>query len=199
MRADGTLPRAFLETDPGRLELLGVRWVQVPTAALAVPADEDGLGDRLDVRPRAASAQAVLALPFTRATEVRIASFLSGATEVPQGEIVAECVARLASGREIWLPIRAGVDTAEWAWERPDVRESVRHERAPILASFPVREGFDGPPVPRRPAAAGALRGRWACASAPGPAPRRSRLLRAGLRDAEHRPGPGGRGSPRPT
>ena len=39
-----------------------------------------------------------------------------------RAEIVAECVARLASGREVWLPIRAGVDTAEWAWDRPDVR-----------------------------------------------------------------------------
>jgi hypothetical protein len=143
MRADGTLPAEFLDTDPGRLELLGVRWVQVPTSSLVVPADETGLGDAVDVileppRPR------LFALPFTDATEVRIESFLSGATGVSQGEIVAECVAQTATGREIWLPIRAGVDTAEWAWERPDVRDVVRHQRAPILESFPVREGFSG-------------------------------------------------------
>jgi hypothetical protein len=141
--ADGTLARAFLETDPGRLELLGVRWVQVPTSSLVVPVDEHGLGDAVNVileppRPK------LFALPFTHATEVRFASFLSGSTEVRQGEIVAECVARLASGREVWLPIRAGIDTAEWAWERDDVRAVVRHERAPILESFPVREGFLG-------------------------------------------------------
>jgi hypothetical protein len=141
MRADGTLPRAFLETDPGRLELLGVRWVQVPTRSLVVPVDEEGLGDAVNVvleppRPK------LFALPFTYATEVRFTSFLTGSTEVPQGAIVAECVARLATGREIWLPIRAGVETAEWAWERQDVRAVVRHERAPILESFPVREGF---------------------------------------------------------
>jgi hypothetical protein len=143
MRADGTLPEAFLETDPGRLEFLGVRWVQVPTSSLAVPVDERGLGDAVNVileprRPR------LFALPFTYATEVRFASFLAGSTTVPQGEIVAECVARLATGREISLPIRAGVDTAEWAWERADVREVVRHRRAPILESFAVREGFQG-------------------------------------------------------
>jgi hypothetical protein len=143
MRADGTLPVEFLETDPGRLELLGVRWVQVPTSSLVVPVDEAGLGDAVDVileppRPR------LFALPFTDATEVRIESFLSGATGVSQGEIVAECVAQTATGREIWLPIRAGVDTAEWAWERADVRDVVRHRRAPILESFPVHEGFSG-------------------------------------------------------
>ena len=182
MREDGTLPRAFLETDPGRLELLGVRWVQVPTRSLVVPADDEGLGDAVDVvleppRPKQ------FALPFTYATEVRFASFLSGAAEVPQGEIVAECVARLATGREIWLPIRAGVDTAEWAWERPDVRAIVRHERARILKSFPVREGFPGHQylgvlrLPGRFAVVG-LRFRARPEAPP------LRLLRLGLRDA---------------
>ena len=58
--------------------------------------------------------------------------------------MVAECVARLASGREIWLPLRAGIETAEWAWERPDVRPAVRHGMASVHASFPAREGFTG-------------------------------------------------------
>jgi hypothetical protein len=143
MGADGVLARGLLETDPGRLEFLGVRWVEVPTDALTAPADTDGLGDRLDVvleppRPH------LFPLPITRATEVRLTSFLTGAVDVKQGEIVAECVARTASGREIWLPIRAGIDTAEWAWERPDVRAAVRHQRARIHRSFPAREGFLG-------------------------------------------------------
>ena len=111
MQADGTLPRALLQSDPGRLELLGVRWLQVPTAALAAPADADGLGDELGVvieppRPH------LFAVPYTWTTEIRLVSFLAGSTAVAQGEVVAECVARLANGREIWVPIRAGVDTA---------------------------------------------------------------------------------------
>ena len=141
MQADGTVPRALLQSDPGRLELLGVRWLQVPTAALAAPADADGLGDELDVvieppRPH------LFALPYTWATEVRMVSFLAGAVAVEQGTIVAECVARLADGREIWVPIRAGVDTAEWAWERSDVRPLVRHRMAEVYRSSPQREGF---------------------------------------------------------
>ena len=69
---------------------------EVPTDALATTPDADGLGDELDVvieepRPH------LFALPFTRATEVRIVSFLAGATRVEQGRIVAECVARLAT------------------------------------------------------------------------------------------------------
>ena len=49
MRPDGTTSRELLETDPGRLELLGVRFVQVPTDALAVAGDADGLSEPLDV------------------------------------------------------------------------------------------------------------------------------------------------------
>jgi hypothetical protein len=183
MGVDGTLPRAFLDTDPGRLELLGVRWVQVPTAALVIPADADFLGEPLDVaveppRPH------LFSLPITRATEVRIVTFLAGAIAVEQGQVVAECVARLASGREIWLPIRAGVETAEWAWERPDVRAAVRHGKAPVHASFAAREGFAG----HQYLGVLPLGGRFAVDSLrfrawPGAPP--LWLLRAGLRDAE--------------
>jgi hypothetical protein len=183
MGVDGTLPTAFLKTDPGRLELLGVRWVQVPTTSLTVPVDAHGLGDSLDVvlepqRPR------LFALPFTGATEVRIASFLADSTQVPQGEIVAECVAILASGREIWHPIRAGVHTAEWAWDRPDVRAAIRHAKAPVLESHLVREGFMGHQylgvlqLPGRFAVVGLRFKAW-----PGAPP--LWLLRVGLRDDE--------------
>jgi hypothetical protein len=182
MSVDGTLPRRLLETDPGRLELLGVRWVQVPTEALAVPADADGLGEALDVvveppRPH------LFPVPITRATEVRVVTFLTGAQAAEQGEVVADCVVRLASGREIWHPIRAGVETAEWAWDRPDVRSAVRHGKATVHGSFPAREGFQG----HQYLGVLALPGRFAVASLrlralPG-APALW-LLRAGLRDA---------------
>jgi hypothetical protein len=111
-------------------------------------------------------------------------SFLTGAVEVEQGRVVAECVARLASGREVWLPIRAGIETAEWAWERADVRPVVRHGMAPVHASFPAREGFTG----HEYLGVMSLQGRFAVSSLrfrawPGAPP--LWLLRAGLRDAE--------------
>jgi hypothetical protein len=181
MQVDGSVPRRLLETDPGRLELLGVRWVQVPTEALVVP-DPNGLGDPLDVvveppRPH------LFPVPITPATEVRVLTFLTGAAEVEQGRIVAECVVGLASGREIWHPIRAGIETAEWAWDRPDVRSVIRHRKATVYGSFPVRGGFLGHqylgvlPLPGRFAVASLRISAW-----PGAPP--LWVLRAGLRDA---------------
>jgi len=183
MHADGTLPRGLLDTDPGRLGLLGVRWLQVPTDALVTAPDAFGVGDELGVvlappRPH------LFALPITRASEVRLVSFLAGSTAVEQGAIVAECVVRLTSGREVWLPIRAGIDTAEWAWDREDVRRAVRHRKADVYASFPAREGFLGHSyrttlrLPGGPFAVTSLRFRaW-----PDAPP--LWLLRVGLRDA---------------
>ncbi len=136
MAAFGTLPPAFFRTDPGRLELLGIRWLQVPSAALLTAPDSLGLGDELDlglepVRPR------FFALPIMRATEVRLLSSMGEAVEVEQGTPVAWLIVRLVTGREIALPVRAGIETAEWAYDRADVRPRVRHEKATVGRSFP--------------------------------------------------------------
>jgi hypothetical protein len=189
VRADGTASRELLETDPARLELLGIRWIQVPTQALAVTGDASGLGEALDVvleppRPH------LFALPFTRATEVRMLSFLSGAVEVATGTLVAECTARLASGREIVLPIRAGLDTAEWAWDRPDLAGRVRHARPRVHARFTTRQGVAG----NQYLAALPLGARYTVRSlrfraVPGAPP--LRLVRAGLFDADSSRGVG--------
>lgn len=142
MGPGGTLPRAFLRSDPVRLEALGVRWVQVPASGLQ-PRD-GAAGDRLDVtvepgRPR------FLPLPLGPATEVRLVSSLSDSVELAQEAVVAHVHARLASGREISLPLRAGLDTAEWAWDRADVRRRVAHYRAPVAESWPGPDGsFQG-------------------------------------------------------
>ena len=37
MGVGGTLPNAFFRSEPARLEMLGVRWVQVPATSLAAP------------------------------------------------------------------------------------------------------------------------------------------------------------------
>jgi hypothetical protein len=57
---------------------------------------------------------------------------------------VARVGIRLASGREIALALRAGIDTAEWAYDRPDVRPLMAHQRAPVLESWPAPGGFPG-------------------------------------------------------
>jgi hypothetical protein len=143
MSAGGTLAPAFLRTDPGRLELLGIRFVQVRSADLTTTPDASGLGGPLDLiiqpaRPR------YFPVPITAATEVRIESSLSDAVLVPQDAPVAVVTLRLASGRSLPLRLRAGIDTAEWAFDRPDVTGLMRHRKAKVSASFRA-EGAGSP------------------------------------------------------
>jgi len=107
----------------------------VPASALLASPETRDLGDPLDVvvetgRPR------FFSLPITPATELHVVSFLSQAEDVAQGEVVANARLRLASGREVVLPLRAGVETAEWARDRPDVKGRVRHGAATVAESF---------------------------------------------------------------
>jgi hypothetical protein len=141
MSVAGILPPAFFRTDPARLELLGIRWVQVPTSALR---QGDGWGDPLD-QPLVEGQARFFPLPITTASEIRLVSSLAEAVEVPEGQPVARLRARLASGRSLDMILRAGAHTAEWAWDRPDVSRRVAHRRAPIFEAWPGPGGaFQG-------------------------------------------------------
>lgn len=108
----GTLPEPFFRTDPARLEWLGVRWVQLPVTSLRTPQSGKGGDLNLVVKPRHAR---FFPLPIAPATEIRLISHLSGATDTKAEEPVAFLSARLASGRDFSFPIRAGIETSPGA------------------------------------------------------------------------------------
>jgi hypothetical protein len=144
MSAWGALRGAFLRSDPARLEAAGVRWVQVPSASLVGRPGPDGLGEALDLRVDAGVPR-FLPTAVVAASELRLSSSLSDAVGVAQGMPVARIVVRLAVGRDVELTLRAGIDTAEWAYDRPDVRPLVAHERPRIIETFPgPGGGFEG-------------------------------------------------------
>jgi hypothetical protein len=134
MGVGGTLPNAFFRSEPLRLEMLGVRWVQVPASSLAAPRIGFA-GDPVDLGLRPGRRR-FFPLPITPATEIQVVSLLSDAVAVPHGEEVARVEARLATGRSFELRLRAGLETAEWSWERPDVRPRVAHALAPLFDTW---------------------------------------------------------------
>ena len=76
-----------------------------------------------------------------------LVSSLSDAGKVKQGEAVARVRVQFSGegGNESDLSVvertlRAGVDTAEWAHERPDVRGSIPHALAPVFDARPGDE-----------------------------------------------------------
>jgi hypothetical protein len=143
MGVGGTLPGAFFRSDPARLALLGIRWVQIPASALAAAPDAAGFGEPVEVTLEPGRDR-FFPLPLVRGSQVRLASWMSEAVAVPHALPVARLTVRLASGRELPLLVRAGVETAEWAYDRPDVRGAIAHRRAPVLESFATPGGFEG-------------------------------------------------------
>jgi hypothetical protein len=73
---------------------------------------------------------------------VAVESFLSHAADLPDGALAAEIVLRDASGQEVRLPIRAGLESAEWAYEREDVAAVIQHQMPTVARTWPARSGY---------------------------------------------------------
>ncbi|MBN2053544.1 hypothetical protein JW905_01395, partial [bacterium] len=69
---------------------------------------------------------------------IRFLSNMSMSITTPQDELIAVLVMKLQGEITHLFEVRAGVDTAEWAYERPDVLPNIRHSRPLIAYSWPV-------------------------------------------------------------
>ena len=100
------------------------------------------LGGDCSALPGDLSASVTLPSPF-RATSVEIISNMGCSPAVPQGAHVLRVGIEDGHGGRATHELVAGVDTAEWAIDRPDVARTVQHRRPPRFESFPA-QGFDG-------------------------------------------------------
>lgn len=62
---------------------------------------------------------------------------LGNAGHIADKALVARLSIHTGDGRVIERQLRAGIDTAEWAYERADVKSSVQHALAPVFDSYP--------------------------------------------------------------
>lgn len=65
-----------------------------------------------------------------------IVSTMTNSAEIADGKEIAEIVVGCESGERTTIMLRAGRDTAEWAYDRPDVQAQIQHSRAPLAASW---------------------------------------------------------------
>ncbi|HLM54623.1 MAG TPA: hypothetical protein VK422_00745, partial [Pyrinomonadaceae bacterium] len=124
-------------------------------AAPAPPASVDGLSfpaatqvyggqafaaEDLSVRSLEAGERLTFEVPPAEVDGVAIVTNLSWSVTVPDGAVVGRVRLRAEGGRTFELELRAGEHTAEWAYDRPDIKPSVLHARSPVAASFPVED-----------------------------------------------------------
>jgi len=85
----------------------------------------------------------VFGAPPILADSLLLVTSLSNSIAEAQGNTVARIRIHREDGSVIEKTIAAGVDTAEWAHERPDVRQIIKHNLANVFDSVPVAGGFD--------------------------------------------------------
>ncbi len=88
-----------------------------------------GSGKRLEIN-----------LPVVSADRVALLTNLSWSESVPDGLAIGHVRLRASDGRVFDFPLRAGADTAEWAYDRADIRQRIRHSRAEVATSYPVED-----------------------------------------------------------
>jgi hypothetical protein len=65
---------------------------------------------------------------------------LSWAEDVLDEAVVARLRLTARDGRNFDLALRAGTDTADWAYDRPDISAHIKHKRAAVATSYKVRD-----------------------------------------------------------
>jgi hypothetical protein len=79
----------------------------------------------------------------TTVSKLKVQSLLTHSTAFLQGQTVARIDLENLNGRTTRIPIRAGIETAEWAIDRPGLKTS--HQKARVASSWDIAgEGYQG-------------------------------------------------------
>ncbi len=87
------------------------------------------------------NAEADFAPGTINATELGLVTWLSYSSGITNNTEVMRVIISTLTGETLTYPILAGKHTAEWAYERPDVKSRIKHQPAPVFGSFPVDDG----------------------------------------------------------
>jgi hypothetical protein len=122
------------------LDLLGVRFRVVPSAAPSVPSYRqtgfDPQHPLLLGRAGSPSGQEAWTVPGAQADELRVVSAVEDAFALRDGDVVAEWVLTDDRGRQRRLPMVAGRDSAEWTYDDPALDARPAHTRASVAFSY---------------------------------------------------------------
>ncbi|MGH2353311.1 MAG: YfhO family protein, partial [Chloroflexota bacterium] len=137
---------------PNRLlDLLNVRYYAVKNAFVAAQSfnltSYDPRRPLLSSTGRNPAGFGSFRLDDVPADTIQVISALRGAASVPQGMPVARLTATDATGARHDFELQAGVHTAEWAWERPDLRGKVPHQLPQVARTWQHQDG-NAPPFP---------------------------------------------------
>jgi len=125
------------------LDVAAVRYLILPRqsdAAYALPvryAPESLNVFLAQVQPEAPQVATFAPERPRHATALGIVTALGLSVDEPQGELVADVVVHDANGRSQTFPVRAGIESSEIGYDRPEFAGRIKHRRATVF----LREG----------------------------------------------------------
>jgi len=141
MAPTGEVPqRTFAQDDDRVLDLTATRFILAPprpVQSVPAPAASGGaeLGGFIGADALTHRKSVAFAFPPNAATSIELVSALGLSMTIPDDAHVADIELRDARNRVVTVPILAGRDTSESAYDRPDVRAVVRHRKAHVFAT----------------------------------------------------------------
>lgn len=123
----------------GMMNLLNARYYLIPQMLPTIPQVEgDDLENDYMLKPQ----KQVVSIPPTAATGLVVTSALAQSESMKDGDAVARITLTTLDGKSKSVILRAGLDTAEWAFDREDVRAIIRHSQPKIASTYPARSAF---------------------------------------------------------
>ncbi len=148
-----TDPDATLRSGSREIDLANVRYLismrqqaSANSAANGFLKADQKLGDSLfagnDLGLSSLSKQKVLtfSVPPVEVDRIGLVTNIAWSENVPNDTAVAQLSVRLADGRTLEFPLRAGVDTSEWSYDRHDISARIRHQKAMVASSYKVND-----------------------------------------------------------
>ncbi len=125
------------------LNLLNVRYYVLPSGPLPEEFSQPTQSVLLDLFQDKAD------FPPTQVALVEIVSYTDGTANVPDGFLAGDIVLTGEDGKELVLPLRMGVETADWARDGVPADVTVNHAMPPVASRFPAylissRRQFEG-------------------------------------------------------
>jgi hypothetical protein len=79
-------------------------------------------------------------VPAVEADHIALLTNLSWAEDVPDKAIVGLVRLQAKDGRSFEFTLRAGENTADWAYDRPDIRARIKHQRPLVATSYDLSD-----------------------------------------------------------
>jgi hypothetical protein len=159
-----TDPNATLRSDSRELDILNVRYLvarrehpeprdenevskdelQAAQSLFAIAGDKIGdyafAKDNLSLPAIGPGKRLQIEVPAVAVDRVALLTNLSFGEDIPDNAVVANLRLHATDGRTFEFQLRAGADTADWAYDRPDLRSRIKHRRATVGTNYDISD-----------------------------------------------------------